>query len=251
MWGTLFTTFSGTGLLEFVSLMGVVGTFARTCGCGFFMRIFWCGFWVRIFSRILGCGFFRRFCDGGFWGADFFCCFPAEKALKKSHQKFPPKNPHQRSSPRSVSSQYTTTLLLAKHTRSPQSVWVQMHLVENRFLCADGICRGSQHVSCPDVKNDAAPKWASDSPRVFFLMGRAICALTGRAARHETPKDIFSSNTFLKESSLGVFVTKNLVVSNLVVVIFTLKRSFAPFCAHLRSFALICAHLRVSASDRV
>ena len=149
MWGTLFTTFSGTGLLEFVSLMGVVGTFARTCGCGFFMRIFWCGF--------LGADFFR-----GFWGADFFAdfvmacadfgvrifsadflgCFPAEKALKKSHQKIPPKNPHQRSSPRSASSQYTTTLLLAKHSRSPQSIWVQMHLVENRFLCADGVCRG-------------------------------------------------------------------------------------------------------------
>ena len=67
MWGTLFTTFSGTGLLEFVSLMGVVGTFARTCGCGFFMRIFWCGFfcadfWVRIFFR-------------GFRGADFFADF--------------------------------------------------------------------------------------------------------------------------------------------------------------------------------
>ena len=102
MWGTLFTTFSGTGLLEFVSLMGVVGTFARTCGCGFFMQIFWCGFfgadfWVRIFSRILGCGFFRGFCDGlcGFWvrifSADFLGCFPAEKALKnpikKSHRK--------------------------------------------------------------------------------------------------------------------------------------------------------------------
>ena len=122
MWGTLFTTFSGTGLLEFVSLMGVVGTFARTCGCGFFMRIFWCGFldadfWVRIFLADFGVRiFFRGFCDGlcGFWvrifSADFLGCFPAEKALKKSHQKIPPKNPHQRSSPRSVSSQYTTTL---------------------------------------------------------------------------------------------------------------------------------------------
>ena len=107
----------------------------------FLVRIFWCGF--------LGADFFR-----GFWGADFFAdflmacadfgvrifsadflgCFPAEKALKKSHQKIPPKNPHQRSSPRSASSQYTTTLILAKHSRSPQSVWVQMHLVENRFF---------------------------------------------------------------------------------------------------------------------
>ena len=112
-----------------------------------FMRIFWCGFF--------GCGFLVRGADffRGFWGADFFAdfvmacadfgvrifsadflgCFPAEKALKKSHQKIPPKNPHQRSSPRSVSSQYTTTLLLAKHSRSPQRFWVQMHLVENRF----------------------------------------------------------------------------------------------------------------------
>ena len=103
-WGTLFTTFSGTGLLEFVSLMGVVGTFARTCGCGFFMRIFWCGFF---WCGFLGADFFR-----GFWGADFFAdfvmacadfgvqifsadflgCFPAEIALttnpiKKSHRK--------------------------------------------------------------------------------------------------------------------------------------------------------------------
>ena len=152
MWGTLFTTFSGTGLLEFASLMGVVGVFARTCGCGFFMRIFWCGF--------LGADFFR-----GFWGADFLMAcadlgvriffadflmacadfgvrifsadflavFPQKKPIKKSHQKIPPKNPHQRSSPRSVSSQYTTMLLLAKHGRSPLSVWVQMHLAENRF----------------------------------------------------------------------------------------------------------------------
>ena len=87
MWGTLFTTFSGTGLLEIVSLMGVVGTFARTCGSGFFMRTFWCGFLgadflgadfgVRIFSRILwwpvrilGCGFFLRI---------FWAVFPQKK----------------------------------------------------------------------------------------------------------------------------------------------------------------------------
>ena len=151
MWGTLFTTFSGTGLLEFVSLMGVVGTFARTCGCeihaDFLVRIFGCGF--------LGADFFR-----GFWGADFFAdfvmacadfgvrifsadflgCFPAEKTLKKSHQKIPPKNPHQRSSPRI---QNTPPRSFWRNTsRSPQSVWVQMHLVENRFLCADGVCRG-------------------------------------------------------------------------------------------------------------
>ena len=104
MWGTLFTTSSGTGLLEFVSLMGVVGTFAQTCGCGFFMRTFWCGFfgadfWVRIFFVDFGVRIlFRGFCDGlcGFWGAifsaDFLACFPTEKALKKipskkSHRK--------------------------------------------------------------------------------------------------------------------------------------------------------------------
>ena len=48
----------------------------------------------------------------------------------------------------------------------------------------------SQHVSSPDVKNDAAPKLASNSQRVF-LMGRAIYALTGRAARHENIKKYF------------------------------------------------------------
>ena len=62
MWGTLLTTLSGTGLLEFVSLMGVVGTFARTCGvdflCGFFgavflVRIFFADFGARVFSWIL------------------------------------------------------------------------------------------------------------------------------------------------------------------------------------------------------
>ena len=154
MWGTLLTAFSGSSLLEFVSLMGVVGTFARTCGCGFFMRIFWCGFlcadfWVRIFFRgFWGADFFADFvmacADFGvrIFSADFLAVFFAEKALKKSHQKIPPKNPHQRSSPRSVSSQYATTLLLAKHSRSPQGVWVQMHLVENHFLCADGFCQG-------------------------------------------------------------------------------------------------------------
>ena len=142
MWGTLFTAFSGTGLLEFVSLMGWLGLLHGHVGVDFS-----CGFFGADFCvRILGCRFFfadfgvrifRGFCDGlcGFWvrifSADFLGCFPAEKTLKKSHQKIPPKNPHQRSSPRSVSSQYATTLLLAKHSRSPQGVWVQMHLVEN------------------------------------------------------------------------------------------------------------------------
>ena len=127
------------------------------------MWIFHADFLVRIFVRILGCGFFvrgfrgadffRGFCDGlrnlgcGLISADFLGCFPAEKALKKSHPKIPPKNPHQRSSPRSVSSQYATTLLLAKHSRSPQGVWVQMHLVENHFLCADGSVREDERVT--------------------------------------------------------------------------------------------------------
>ena len=158
MWGTLFTTFSGTGLLEFVSLMGVVGTFARKCGlwifhADFLVRIFWCGFlgadfWVRI----LGCGFFRAFCGGlcGFWGADFFCgffgLFSRRKSPEKSHQKIPPKNPHQRSSPRSVSSQYTTTLLLAKHSRSPQSIWVKMHLCQEPFSLRRWRLSGSMSV---------------------------------------------------------------------------------------------------------
>ena len=54
----------------------------------------------------------------------------------------------------------------------------------------------SQHVSSPDVKNDAVPKWASNSQRVF-LMGRSIYALTGRAARHEN-KFFVGGNTFQK-----------------------------------------------------
>ena len=139
--GALFIAFSGTGLLEFVSLMDWLG-FLHGHGCGFFTRIFWCGFldadfWVRIFGcGFWGADFFADFvmacADFGvrIFSADFFGCFPAEKGVKKSHQKIPPKNPHQRSSPRNVSSQYTTTLLLARHSRCPQGVWVQMHLVE-------------------------------------------------------------------------------------------------------------------------
>ena len=138
---TLFTTFSGTGLLEFVSLMGVVGTFAR-CGvwtfhADFLVRIFWCGF--------LGADFFR-----GLWGADFFAdfvmscadfgvrifsadflgCFPAEKALRKSHQKIPPKNPHQRSSPRSV--------FFKIHHHAPSGKTQQ---ISSERLGADAPCR--------------------------------------------------------------------------------------------------------------
>ena len=115
----------------------------------FLVRIFGCGFWGADSSRIWGADFFADFVMAcadfgcGFFFADFFWLFSRrKKTLKKSHQKIPPKNPHQRSSPRSVSSQYTTTLLLARHSRSPQAVWVQMHLVENRFLCADGFCQG-------------------------------------------------------------------------------------------------------------
>ena len=118
--------------------------------CGFFgadvlVRIFGCGFFSRIFEvRLFFADFVMACADFGvrIFSADFFGYSPAEKTLQKSHQKIPPKNPHQRFSPRNVSSQYTTTLLLAKHSRSPQGVWVQMHLVENRFLCADGVCQG-------------------------------------------------------------------------------------------------------------
>ena len=128
MWGRLLTALSGD---SGTSLLGVCFThgggwdfctdmWVWIFHADFLVRIFVCGFlgadfWVRI----LGCGSFRGFCDGlcGFWGADFFSgffgCFPAEKALKKSHHKIPPKSPHQRSSPRSISSQYATTLLLA------------------------------------------------------------------------------------------------------------------------------------------
>ena len=76
------------------------------------MWVFHADFLVRIFVRgFLGADFFR-----GFWGADFFAdfvmacadfgvrifsadffgCFPAEKALKKSLQK----NPTEKSSPK-------------------------------------------------------------------------------------------------------------------------------------------------------
>ena len=103
MWGTLLTAFSGTNLLEFVSLMGVVGTFARTCGCGFFMQIFWCGFlcadfWVRIFFADFGERIFRGFCDGlcGFWGADFFLWI----FWLFSRRKKTLKNPIEKSSPK-------------------------------------------------------------------------------------------------------------------------------------------------------
>ena len=103
--------------------------------------------------RIFGCGFLGADFLRGFWGADFvMACvdfgvriswlFSRSKSPEKSHQKIPPKSPHQRSSPRKFSSQYTTTLFLARHSRSPQGVWVQMLLVENRFLCAAGFCQG-------------------------------------------------------------------------------------------------------------
>ena len=148
MWGKLFTAFSGAGLLEFDSLMGVVGTFARTCGCGFFMRIFWCGFLCADFGvRIFFADFVMACADFGvrmffFFFADYFGFSHRKSPDKKFHQENQPKNPHQRSSPRNVSSQYTTTLFRAKHSQSPQGVWVQMHLVENHFLCADGFCQG-------------------------------------------------------------------------------------------------------------
>ena len=48
--------------------MRVAGIFARICGCGFFMRIF---FLVRIFA----CGFWGADFSRGFWGADFFAGF--------------------------------------------------------------------------------------------------------------------------------------------------------------------------------
>ena len=64
-------------------------------------------------------------------------------------------------------------------------------------------------MSIPDVKNDAAPKWASNSQRAF-IMGKAIDALTGRAARHKTQTNIFGGNASLKKSSLGVCVAKRM-----------------------------------------
>ena len=112
----------------------------RILDADFWVRIFFADFGVRIFFAdfVMACADFgvRNFF------ADFLGCFPSEKALKKSHQKIPPINPHQRSSPRNVSSQYTTTFLLARHSRSPQRVWVQMPLVENRFLCTASFCQG-------------------------------------------------------------------------------------------------------------
>ena len=114
----------------------------------FLVRIFVCGFLgADFFLRIFGCGFFADFvmaCAdfGADFSADFFGCFPQKKGPEKIPSQNPTENPHQRSSPISVSSQYATTLLLAEQSRSPQGVWVQMHLVENHFLCADGFCQG-------------------------------------------------------------------------------------------------------------
>ena len=63
----LFTTFSGTGLLEFVSLIGVVGI--KFCtdmwvwifNADFLVRIYGCGILGSdFFSRILECGYFLR-----------------------------------------------------------------------------------------------------------------------------------------------------------------------------------------------
>ena len=121
MWGTLLTAFSGTSLLEFVSLMGGGWDFCTDMWiwishADFLVRIFGCGIFFVDFGVRIFCADFVMACADFFCG--FFGCFPAEKAMKKSHEKIPPKNPHQRSSPRSVSSQYATTLLLAKHSRS-------------------------------------------------------------------------------------------------------------------------------------
>ena len=74
MWGTLFTTFSGTGLLEFVF-------FTHGGGWDFCMDM-----WVWIFHadflvRIFGCGFFLRILGADFFAdfvmacADFWCGF--------------------------------------------------------------------------------------------------------------------------------------------------------------------------------
>ena len=87
----LFTTFSGTGLLEFVSLMdllrlldGHVGV-EFSCGCfgaDFWVRIFFAYFWVRIFFA----DFVMTCADFGvrIFSADFLGCFPAKKKPEKS-----------------------------------------------------------------------------------------------------------------------------------------------------------------------
>ena len=67
-------------------------------------------------------------------------------------------------------------------------------------------------MSSPDVENDPAPKWASNSQRVF-LMGRAMFALTGRAAKHKnTPKNWRQHSPTKKLS--GSFVANRLEVVN-------------------------------------
>ena len=66
-------------------------------------------------------------------------------------------------------------------------------------------------MSSPDVKNDAAPKWGNNSQRAF-LMGRAIHALTGRAARHENTEIYFLGQHFPKKSLSGVFCYQKLLV---------------------------------------
>ena len=81
---SLFHSWGWLGLLH-----GHVGV---DFSCGFFGAIFWCGFFFADFGVWISRGVMAW---ADFWDADFFCgffgCFPAEKALKKSHQKIPPK----------------------------------------------------------------------------------------------------------------------------------------------------------------
>ena len=86
MWGTLFTAFSGTGLLEFVSLMEWLGLLHGHVGvdfsCGFLVRIFCVRIWgADFFFADFGVRIFRGFCDGlcGLWVRIFWAVFPQKK----------------------------------------------------------------------------------------------------------------------------------------------------------------------------
>ena len=204
---------------------GLVGIFARTCGCGFFTQIFRCGFLgADFFLRFLGADFVADFvmACADFGVRIFFCgfygLFSRRKSPEKSHQKLPPKNPHQRSSPRNV------FLTVHHHTPSGKTQQISSGRLGSRctlwrtaFFAQMASVRADErvisiHVSSPDVKNDAAPKWANNSLK--NMMGRAIHALTGRTARHETPKKYFffwggGGQQFPKKSSDGVLLPNN------------------------------------------
>ena len=87
----LFTAFSGTGFLEFVSLMDWLGFLhggvAVDFSCGFLGADFW--------VRILGCGFVMACAEFGV--RMFFCGFFGMLSHRKRPEKIPSKNPSDKS----------------------------------------------------------------------------------------------------------------------------------------------------------